>query len=653
MANQFVSRTGVYVISGQLIEGTLASGIVISGSIASGQVGHYHLSENIILSGNVASGQIGLYHLASGTVDGFIGSGSIKSGDLGLGVVNNENIASGTVANDKLENSSITLAGSLTALGGSWSPEGLTTASGLLGGTYYPSGSLTIGIASGGVVSAMLADASVISGKIASDSVNTLNITDAAVVSGKLATASVAASNIGDGEVVSGKLGFGSVTTSNLSSGVVSSGFIANESVLSGSIGSGQVGFYHLASGTVDELIGSGSIKSGDLGLGVVNNINIASGTISNDKLENNSLTIGGATAALGSGVEYSALTTSSGLLAATFYPSGAITIGIASGGVVSELIADTAIVSGKLAIDSVNSANITAEAVVSGKLATNSVNTGNIVDESVVSGKIASGQIGLYHLASGVMFQLSSGIVTSGHLGDYVVNSNNLNSGSVVTAALAASSVLSGQIGAAEVGFPHLASGVLFKVNNAADNRILTSLASGENGAYAETNLTYDGTTLELTSVSLNSTVFNVTGTNGAMLSVTDSNTDDILTVTNSSGNAAFVVYADSYVKILSGVHTGKSSNTVVFSVDDTAADGAVFDYTIVESGGARRTGTVLCSWNSSANTVAYNEASTFDLGGSTSAVSFSAAIANDKIELTANILSGTWDIKVSARLL
>jgi PDZ domain-containing secreted protein len=136
-------------------------------------------------------------------------------------------------------------------------------------------------------------------------------------------------------------------------------------------------------------------------------------------------------------------------------------------------------------------------------------------------------------------------------------------------------------------------------------------------------------------------------------LFSITDTIANDILAVNDTNANPVFVVNSNSYVKILSGVHTGETANAVVFSVDDTVATGAVFDYTVVENGGARRTGTMLCVWNATANTVEYNETSTNDLGGSTTGLFFSIAITSNKIELTANIASGTWDIKLSARLL
>jgi hypothetical protein len=72
----------------------------------------------------------------------------------------------------------MSIAGSSTSLGGSWAAQALTTASGLAAGTYYPSGALTIGIATAGVVTAMIASGAVGSNQIASGAVGELQMSN-------------------------------------------------------------------------------------------------------------------------------------------------------------------------------------------------------------------------------------------------------------------------------------------------------------------------------------------------------------------------------------------------------------------------------------------------------------------------------------------
>jgi hypothetical protein len=103
--------------------------------------------------------------------------------------------------------------------------------------------------------------------------------------------------------------------------------------------------------------------------------------------------------------------------------------------------------------------------------------------------------------------------------------------------------SVISGSIASGQIGINHLSSGLLnsvaFTINNESDNRILTSLASGSKQADAESNLTYDGTTLNIQSTASGSTVFSVDGISGNLFSINDTPYgNNILSVENLSGN-------------------------------------------------------------------------------------------------------------------
>jgi hypothetical protein len=137
-------------------------------------------------------------------------------------------------------------------------------------------------------------------------------------------------------------------------------------------------------------------------------------------------------------------------------------------------------------------------------------------------------------------------------------------------------------------------------------------------------------------------------------LFSVTDTTSDSILEVNDNNADPVFIVSANKYVKILSGVHTGKTADDAVFTVADTEADGAIFDYTVIDTGsGARRTGTIMAVWNATSNTVEYTETSTSDLGGATDGLFFQGAITSNNFVLTAKISTGTWNIRLSARLL
>jgi hypothetical protein len=101
---------------------------------------------------------------------------------------------------------------------------------------------------------------------------------------------------------------------------------------------------------------------------------------------------------------------------------------------------------------------------IISGLIASGQVGFGHLADGSVKSGTIASGQVGWPHLASGA--------VRSGHIADNAVNSGNISSGQVGWPHLASGAVRSGHIAdnavnsgnisSGQVGWPHLASGAV-----------------------------------------------------------------------------------------------------------------------------------------------------------------------------------------------
>lgn len=524
--NQLLMYSAGEWVNSFLVSQSVGSGAIVSGGIASGQIGTYHIAQgaitdgliasgainsgqignNAVLSGNIASGQIGPNALASGVIAGLIISGSVQSGDLGTGAVNNINISSGTISNDKLVNSSITIDGSSTALGGSYSSQALTTSSGLLAGTYYPSGALTIGIASGGIVAQMMGSGSVTSNAIASGQVGTF-----ALASG------VVAGLIGSGSVGSGDLGLGAVNNENIASGTVANDKLANSTVTiagsstalggswaaqsltaasglsaityypsgaavigiasggviaqmlgsgavtSGAIASGQVGPTALASGVIAGLIVSGSVQSGDLGLGAVNNENIASGTIANDKLANSAITINGSSTSLGGSYSNAALTIGTGLTGGSYNGSGAVTVAIASGGITSQMLADGAVASGDIAIGAVNNPNIASGTVANDKLANSTV---TIAGSSTALGgswvaaalSTSSGLLaGTYYPSGALTIGIASGGITSQMLADGAVNTNDIASGAVGTNQIASGAVTGNNIAATTVANANL----------------------------------------------------------------------------------------------------------------------------------------------------------------------------------------------------
>lgn len=84
----------------------------------------------------------------------------------------------------------------------------------------------------------------------------------------------------------------------------------------------------------------------------------------------------------------------------------------------------------------------------------------------------------------------------------------------------------------------------------------------------------------------------------------------------------------------------------TTVDSFDVGDANGARWDYTTIESGGAQRSGTVLATWNTDGSEIAYNDTSTADIVDSTEDLSFSVELIGSDICLRANPASGSWTV-------
>ena len=227
---------------------------------------------------------------------------------------------------------------------------------------------------------------------------------------------------------------------------------------------------------------------------------------------------------------------------------------------------------------------------------------------------------------------------------------SQMISSGSITS-----DSVASGQINSYHIAsgvVTSLASGIAFTVTNYGNNRVLTSVDATT--AYAETNLTYDGTTLDINSVASGSSVINVDGISGTIFNVSDVTVGDILQVGNISGNPIFSVSSYGYFKNLARTFTGKVASFDVYSFSDTTGAAGFYDYYVFDtSTSAYRAGMINAVWNATANTIEYNELATNDLGGPTSGLAFSLAINSNNVVLSANITTGTWTGKVAARVM
>lgn len=150
MANEFVARNGLIVISGE-IKGLLASGIVLSGSIASGQVNNFKLSSGAIIS-NLQSGSL---------VSGLFANASVVSESIASGQIGQMHLSSGAISSGQIANASV-VSGSI--------------ASGQVNNFSLSSGAIIFNLQSGGIVSGLLGNNAVTSGSIASGQISQMHL---------------------------------------------------------------------------------------------------------------------------------------------------------------------------------------------------------------------------------------------------------------------------------------------------------------------------------------------------------------------------------------------------------------------------------------------------------------------------------------------
>jgi hypothetical protein len=136
-------------------------------------------------------------------------------------------------------------------------------------------------------------------------------------------------------------------------------------------------------------------------------------------------------------------------------------------------------------------------------------------------------------------------------------------------------------------------------------DNQVLTSDGSG--GIVAETDFTYNGS-------------------------------DNILTLNRS------------YDKVNTKTVSNPSTGDVIDTFDYTFGCSAIFEYCITESGGAKRMGQVLSTWDDSS--AVFTDISSPDLNSSTATFVWKVTVTSGNVELISTFGSGTWDILVATRI-
>lgn len=153
--------------------------------------------------------------------------------------------------------------------------------------------------------------------------------------------------------------------------------------------------------------------------------------------------------------------------------------------------------------------------------------------------------------------------------------------------------------------------------------------------------------------SSTVGATVLTVNGTTGLLFSVADIVTGNILQVNDISGLPLMAVNANGAMYMYSASLTGiTASPTTAYTIDKTTGTAAYFDYRITNTANSGwRAGTVMVVWDGT--NVEFTDTSTNDITATTSGLSWSATISGSNLNLVATITSGTWNIKIGARII
>lgn len=102
---------------------------------------------------------------------------------------------------------------------------------------------------------------------------------------------------------------------------------------------------------------------------------------------------------------------------------------------------------------------------------------------------------------------------------------------------------------------------------------------------------------------------------------------------------------------RIQTDLNSSVSSSAILYQVPATIGKGANFDYYVEESGGAKRMGTIMSVWDSLGSS--WTDISTPDLNSSTAGISFTVTVSGGNVNFNSVVTSGTWEITLSVRII
>ena len=303
------------------------------------------------------------------------------------------------------------------------------------------------------IQTADIEDKAITSDKILDGTIATADIADGAVTAAKLATNSIDATNLAANSVGASEIADNAVDTAAIADDAVTSAKIATGAVIADSIGTNAVTTAKIYNDAVETAkiddgavttakINNAAVTADKLGTDSVITAKILDANVTTNKIANDSVTADKLANSINA--EIAANTAKSGNATHTGEVTGATSLTIADGAVVTDRIADDAVTAAKLA-NSINSeiaantakvtnASHTGEVTGSGALtiANDAVTTAKIADNAVTTAKIADAELStLAGMQSGTASILASGTALTSTTAEL----NLLDGKSIVTA--------------------------------------------------------------------------------------------------------------------------------------------------------------------------------------------------------------------------